>query len=66
MGNGADTDDRYTKDGVATCEWWLRTPGDGKNWAASVTCGGGIREGGCVVNLYGNCVRPAIWISLEN
>lgn len=65
MGNGADTDDRYTKDGVATCEWWLRTPGDGKNWAASVTCGGGIREGGCVVNLYGNCVRPAIWIELS-
>ena len=62
--NGAGTVAYYIKDGAATCWWWLRTPGDGKNWAASVYCGGGIGEGGCVVNLYGNCVRPAIWISL--
>lgn len=63
--NGVNTNDDYTKNGAATCWWWLRTPGDDQDCAAYVYLDGGVREAGCVVNLYGNCVRPAIWIDLD-
>ena len=62
--NGAYTSSSYTKGVIATCWWWLRSPGDTQDCAAYVYLDGGVREAGPDVdNVYG-CVRPAIWISL--
>ena len=63
---GAYTNSNYIKGGAAACCWWLRSPGVSQSAAA------GVGENG-VVYLYGFnvsneyiCVRPALWISLED
>lgn len=67
--NGAHTEDSYsayyTKDGTATCGWWLRSPGYSQNRAVYVADYGGIIELGAFVNYSYIGVRPAIWIDLD-
>lgn len=63
IANGAYTSNKYSKDGIATCGWWLRSPGLDQDVAAIIRGDGGILSGGTYV--HGNrCVRPAIWISI--
>lgn len=61
--SGAYTSRDYEKDGAATCNWWLRSPGPYQDFAALVVSRGVIGIGGVDYDLIG--VRPAMWISLE-
>ena len=63
--NGGLTSDGYTKNGEATCWWWLRSPGFFQNSAARVHYDGSIYCSGRGVGDTGGCVRPAMWIDLE-
>ncbi len=67
--NGAHTEDSYsayyTKDGAATCGWWVRSPGYSQNRAVYVADYGGIIELGAFVTYSYIGVRPAIWIDLD-
>ena len=62
--SGAYTSRDYKKDGAATCNWWLRSPGPYQDFAALVVSRGVIGIGGAGYDLVG--VRPAMWISLED
>ena len=46
-------------------EWWLRSMGSGKRYAADVFEDGSVDREGIEVNTAGHCVRPALYISLE-
>lgn len=46
------------------CWWWLRSPGDTQNYAATVGIGGGVGERDIYVNSDIYAVRPALWINL--
>ena len=62
---GVWTSDANDTGGVATCWWWLRTPGDKTTRAAVVDGVGQVYEIGHGVD-YDDCgIRPAMWISLE-
>lgn len=63
--NGAKTNNSYTKDGVATCWWWLRSPGGFQNRAARVYYGGATGYWGGSVDDGNGCVRPALWTFLN-
>lgn len=63
--NGGLTSDGYTKNGEATCWWWLRSPGFFQNSAARVHYDGSIYCSGRGVGDTGGCVRPAMWIDIE-
>lgn len=63
---GAYTSDSYTKNGEATCWWWLRSPGYYQDLAAYVYSGGGVRGRGGSVYYDDRAVRPALWIDLES
>ena len=60
-----NTESIYVKDGAVTCSWWLRTSGYAQNNASVVCQDGYVLSNGIFVN-NSICVRPAIWISLEN
>lgn len=45
------------------CEWWLRTPGKGTNWAGIISFDGGYNTGGYYVT-GGLAVRPVVWIDV--
>ncbi len=63
---GAYTSDSYkTASGEATCWWWLRSPGNNQNNAASVDIGGSVYYLGYSVYRDDFAVRPALWINLE-
>lgn len=67
IANGAMTSDIFskdTKDGAATCSWWLRSPGRDQLRAAYISYfgGGGFDSGSPVSNDIA-CVRPALWIA---
>ena len=63
---GAYTSDSYkTASGEATCWWWLRSPGADQDNAADVYNDGSVNYNGNNVNNDNDCVRPAMWISLE-
>ncbi len=47
------------------CEWWLRTPGQGTNWAGMIGYDGGYNMGGRYVT-GGLAVRPVTWVDLES
>ncbi len=64
--NGAYTSTNYTKDGEATCWWWLRSPGDTQRIAAYVLLGGSVTFSGDFVDFASDCVRPALWITLDS
>lgn len=63
--NGAYTCSDYTKDGVATCECWLRSPGHKQDNAACIYFDGLVDSDGRYVSYYHNSVRPAMWIDLD-
>lgn len=63
--NGAKTNNSYTKDGAATCWWWLRSPGGFQNRAARVYYGGATGYWGGSVDDGNGCVRPALWVFLN-
>ncbi len=63
---GAWTSDDYTKNGEATCWWWLRSPGYDQNRAAGVDDDGDVGEYGGSVGYDIIAVRPALWIDLNS
>lgn len=64
--NGVYTSKSYTKEYAATCSWWLRSPCSKQSIAAEVYVSGDVLIGGDYVDNDGYCVRPAMWISLED
>ncbi len=66
ISQGACTSSKCTKGGKATCCWWLRSPGDYQDIAATVSVGGSVPCYGGNVD-FGKCaVRHALWINLES
>lgn len=63
---GAHTSDSYTKNGEATCWWWLRSPGLTQYNAAGVYIDGDVSESGSRVHNDDDAVRPVLWIDLES
>ena len=64
LGKGADTyGGNKTEDGVLSSVWWLRSPGLDQNTAARVNAEGSLDSKYVYRKI--NCVRPALWISLE-
>lgn len=60
--NGAFT---FEKDDTSNCFWWLRSQGGYSNKSASVVNSNGtVGKYGNAVDYSGDCVRPAMWISL--
>lgn len=57
--------DTYLKGGTTVCNWWLRSPGTDQKCATIIDIPGGF-------NIYASvnrdvfCVRPAMWIDIEN
>ena len=47
-----------------SCYWWLRSQGKTRSRAVSVTAAGSLHYDGDSVEMGGNAVRPALWISL--
>lgn len=66
IAQGAYTSDYSTKDGKATCWWWLRSPGYYRSYAADVGDFGSVFYTGDCVNSASDCVRPALWINLDS
>ncbi len=66
VAQGAYTSDSYKVGGKATCWWWLRSPGDFQDYAASVDNGGSVDCSGRHVHFGIDCVRPALWIDLAS
>ena len=63
VAQGAYCSSDYTKDGKATCCWWLRSPGDNQYSAIEVACNG-VRSYNYVD--YNNiAIRPTLWIKLD-
>lgn len=62
---GACTDSSCKKNGVPTCCWWLRSPGDDQGLAAYVYCDGPVNYYGYYVRNYNFCVRPAVWVNIK-
>jgi len=52
-------------DKSGNCEWWLRSPGAGTNFAAKFFTDGDLAEAGENVREDDNAVRPALWINLN-
>lgn len=67
IANGADTSSSYTKGGIATCWWLLRSPGYYQHYATDVSNDGDVGELGLGVyyasGIVRPAIRPAIWIS---
>ncbi len=59
--NGAYTNSSYTKNGVPTCGWWLRSPGSSQINAAYGNINGSFDYDGTPVDNACVCVRPAVW-----
>ena len=66
IANGAYAEDFMTKDGAATCWWWLRSPGGTQNSAAGVFRGGSVGYYGDDVDYDYLGIRPALWIKLDS
>ena len=66
VAQGASMDNFYTAYGQeATTCWLLRSPGESQEKATSVTFAGSIAFSGNS-GVADDCVRPAIWIELDN
>ena len=61
---GAKTRLQWMKFGEWTGQWWLRSPGENQNSAASVNTDGTLIS--LDVNYDDICVRPALWINLDS
>ena len=46
------------------CYWWLRSPGNGQNYASYVNGGGDVISYGYFVNSDNNALRVALWVNL--
>ncbi len=46
------------------CYWWLRSPGNGQNYASYVNGGGDVISYGYFVNSGNNALRVALWVNL--
>ncbi len=55
----------YTRDGKATCFWWLRQPGRFNKTAACIDDNGALHPSGYLNDEDMVGVRPALWIELE-
>ena len=64
IAQGADTSNKYSVSGKATCWWWLRSPGFSSSSAAYVYFDGSVSSYGRNVSLVYDAVRPALWINL--
>jgi len=65
--NGATINSSFTIDSNYICCWWLRTTGTNSNTATIVNFVGTITNDSFLeVNEDIYCVRPAMWISLED
>ncbi len=53
-----------TLDGIPTCWWWLRSPGNDPCYAADVNRAGTVYEYGSYVSRNTGGIRPALWIDL--
>ena len=62
IAKGAATSSRYSSDGKEICSWWLRSPGNLQNRAASVGMDGSLIDIGNIVSRDNCAVRPAMWI----
>ncbi len=60
VAQGAYQDSEYTVDGVGACWWWLRSPGDFSNFAAGVSLGGFVDDGGSPVSYVNRGARPVV------
>ena len=65
------TSGKHTSDGTCTdvhcyADWWLRSPGNSSDYAASVGTNGSGYYYGYDVNRDGRGVRPALWIEYPN
>lgn len=65
IAQGVYTSDNHTINGVATCWWWLRSPGSIQACATLVYADGAFSERGYDVNRGCSAVRPAMWITTE-
>ena len=63
LAQGAWTYDKYSPEGRLSGVWWLRSPGETKNYAACVDLIGGALYQNSVGNNY-VCVRPAMWVDM--
>ena len=61
---GAYTSDSYKVEGRKACWWWLRSPGDGGNFAAYVYYDGSFYDHGSLVYAGRNAVRPCVRVRL--
>ncbi len=66
IANGASTNITYIKGGVATCSWWLRSPGYYQQYAAYVNNDGFGDYFGIDVTADFFGIRPALWIKLDS
>lgn len=64
--NGVRMNHHCTKNGAATCWWWLRSPGKSQHYAADVCADGSVSYFGNSVDNKNDCVRPALWINLDS
>ena len=62
VSRGAWTSSSYTADGKPACSWWLRSPGLDQSDAMRA---GNIAYRRDDVSATRNCVRPALWLSLN-
>ena len=62
--NDAVVYDYYKVDGRASCWWWLRSPGNLSDLAASVDPDGSVYYGGSLVDGSNGSVRPCVWVRL--
>lgn len=56
----------FRNESLGTCWWWLRTPGETSQDASSVNSDGTIDTDDGSVNSGKGCVRPAMWIQIED
>ena len=63
LSQGAWTYDKYSPEGRLSGVWWLRSPGETRNYAACVDLQGSALYQNSVGNNY-VCVRPAMWVDM--
>lgn len=56
--------ERHKTDGRGTCWWWLRSPGDHRDYAVLVNTAGSIGDFGYPVYISSGAVRPCVRVSL--
>ncbi|MCR4721377.1 MAG: DUF6273 domain-containing protein [Lachnospiraceae bacterium] len=62
-----DNEDFITDDNKSACWWWLRSPGDGSDYAAFVYSDGYVYDDGAdVFSSYVGAVRPVLVLKLKS